>query len=280
MQLHNTTDEGFHCIDYDGGLHLNSDVQQECFVGDHKRMMTWLVLTAVFYMIGYPLFCIYVLWHAFKDQSKSVFSVDNQDTPLGLHRRTATYGFMLKDVKPEVYLWRLMQLPVATVIAMVSTYAEDNNTLLFSTGLLFVFVMLATCKYWPMEELNDNVIMFATSFGNALLSVGLLFVAAFTTGDDVEALRENGDPTTAIIYGSVSAAFLLSSIPVLLKYKKMHQTADEDEIHAIGAESKPDMFRMGGFGAGSNRHDTHEEEKKEGTKMERLQALVCAYFGG
>jgi hypothetical protein len=176
---------------------------------------------------------------------------------------------MLKDIKPGVYMWRLTQLPASTVLAMTSVFAEENNVRLVSAGVLYMVVSIGTCKHWPMQATIHNINLFATSFGNSLLSAVLLFIAAFTTSaSDVDDVRENGEPIASLIFAIIVTAGLVCSIPVLLRHKHVHAVND-----SYGAEQKPALMRMGGMGAGPGRSN----QQGDGGNMERVQALFCAF---
>jgi hypothetical protein len=234
-------------------------------------MLVWLIITTLLYIIGYPAFCVYMLRQACKetDRESAGLNADIDDTKLGAHRRTATYGFMLKDIKPGVYMWRLTQLPASTVLAMTSVFAEENNVRLVSAGVLYIIVSIGTSKHWPMQAKTDNLILFATSFGNSLLSTVLLFIAAFTTSSgDVEEVRESGEPVTSLILAIVVTVGLVVSIPVLLRYRHIHAVNESS-----GAEEPPTLTRMGGMGGESRPRG----KQNDGGNMERAQALFCAF---
>jgi hypothetical protein len=73
-----------------------------------------------------------------------------------------------------------------------------------------------------MLQRLDNVILFASSVGNSVFSAVLLFVAAFTTGDDVKQRRASGGPDESLAYAIVITTLMAFSWLMLVYYKRSH----------------------------------------------------------
>ena len=150
-------------------------------------------------------------WRALSGSAKQLYRQLGKDT-----RRQEMFGYMYRQLKGELYYFRLLFFATSFGFAAVSVLPSDPTLRLFLTGVFLVFDLFTTCAMLPFERWWRNVLSVVLCWLTvvqvfvmlALVQLGLSMDgnSSVSLGHSTTAQQDSSDPSSSLTGDSDAAA--------------------------------------------------------------------------
>ena len=157
-------------------------------VGQHTRHRTATELAAAFARsaLATP------QWRKVSESTKQLYRQLGKD-----NRRQETLGYMYRQLKGELYFFRLLFFATSFGFAAVSVLPSNPTLRLFLTGVFLVFDLFTTCALLPFETWWRNVLSVVLSWLTVVQMFVMLALVQLGLSTDGSSSVDLGHSTTA-----------------------------------------------------------------------------------